>query len=536
MNSNKKYLIIGIVSILLLMLGVSVAYFTTEILGEGKRMIISTANLEIIFTDKSEIIEEEITPGWSKTKEFTVENRSNDTFKYNISMKDFINTFALEYLEYKITSTNGYNMTEYEVLPKSEETSTVTLKEGISIEVGETHTYTINFRYRDDENVNQAEDMNKTFEGTLSIEEYEQPRLYSKLLEDNLTILTRTDFSTVFTEENTGTLYKTSGNETEDGSEVYYFAGNALNNWVKFGKDQEDNELYWRIIRTNEDGSIRLLYVGPDKATESAFISIDGTYMAGGSNITGMYNNTYNNTMYVGYMYGSEGSLASNRGNTTSAPIKTVTDSWYSKTLNIRADESGNTYDKYVSRTAIYCNDRSGDGWASSDEMYYAAYNRLIYANEPSYKCGNNASRSLFSDANVADKFSSSTTKGGNGLLEYPIAQITADEIAYAGGVYDTNSQAWYYYNSAGGSTVGSGMWWTMSPSFADGDNNASVFSVYGSGDPGYLDYWYVVGYTAPGVRPVLSLKSCVKYVSGNGSSATPYEVSIDSTCTSLEN
>jgi len=358
--------------------------------------------------------------------------------------------------------------------------------------------------------------------------------LYAQLLQDNKTLLARSSFDSVFTEENTGTLYKASGNETEDGSDVYYFAGKAQNNWVKFGKDQDNADLYWRIIRTNEDGSVRLLYVGPDPATTSAFIKVDGTLMSGGSNTTGMYNNNYNNTMYVGYMYGSTGSLASNRGYTTSAPIKQKTDEWYSKTLNIKTDAKGNTYDSYVSRTAIYCNDRAGDGWTASGTMYYAARKRLVDAKSPSYKCGNNASRSLFGDANVADKFSVSTSKGGNGKLQYPIAQITADEIAYAGGVYGNNAPAWYYYNSANGSAVGSDYWWTMSPySFFGG--NARVFFVYGSFNPVYLGNTFVSS-SDPGVRPVVSLKSCALVSEGNGSSNTPYIIEINSTCASSEN
>jgi len=240
------------------------------------------------------------------------------------------------------------------------------------------------------------------------------------------------------------------------------------------------------------------------------------------------YNITQSSQSYVGYMYGEEGSLESNRLNTISSPIKQKTDEWYSKTLNIKTDNSNNTYDKYVSRTAIYCNDRSGDAYLRGGEMYYAAYRILEDAKNPSYKCGNNAS-SLFGDNNVADKFSVSTTKGGNGQLTYPIAQITADEIAYVGGVYNTNAPAWYYYNSTGGSAVGSDYWWTMSPSDASGTRVLYV------GEKGTLNA-YGINWLAPGVRPVLSLKSCVKYISGDGSSTTPYEVSVDSTCASLEN
>jgi len=355
-----------------------------------------------------------------------------------------------------------------------------------------------------------------------------RPTLYTQLIQDNPTILTRTDFSSAFSTQNTGTLYKASGNETEDGSNVYYFAGNALNNWVKFGKDQDNKDLYWRIIRTNEDGSVRLLYIGPDKATTSAFIKTDGILQ---NNIA--YNLSYSNTMYVGYMYGSTGSLSNNRANTISSNIKQKTDLWYSKTLNIKTDTSGNIYNKYISRTAIYCNDRSGDGYLSNKQMEYAPKKRLVYEKKPSYKCGNDKNRNLFGDANVADKFSASTSKGGNGKLEYPIAQITADEIAYAGGKYGSEAQAWYYYNSNGGSAAGSVRWWTTSP-YEHYGGCAEVIAVLGSSTPGDME-WTMTTVNI-GIRPVLSLKSCVKVTSGNGSSTTPYEVIIDSTCASAEN
>ena len=60
--------------------------------------------------------------------------------------------------------------------------------------------------------------------------------IYGRLLADNQTIKTRTDFSVTYTETNTGTLFKSI--ESIAGStpkNVYYFAGNAKNNWVKFG-------------------------------------------------------------------------------------------------------------------------------------------------------------------------------------------------------------------------------------------------------------------------------------------------------------
>ncbi len=134
-------------------------------------------------------------------------------------------------------------------------------------------------------------------------------------------------------------------------------------------------------------------------------------------------------------MYGTKGSLADNRGNTVSSRVKTVIDNWYAATLNT-------SYNGYVSQTAIYCNDRSGD--ISSGDIYYAANQRLASNKRPSYKCGVNLNGTLYGDASNADKFTISTTTG-NGLLTYPIALITADEVFFAGGVAGQDAKAWFY-------------------------------------------------------------------------------------------
>jgi len=528
-HMNKKYMIIGLAtSIIVLALGVSLAYWVPRIVGEGAGITLKAANLRIVFTDTDAISASNIEPGWSYTKTFSVRSESDTTYTYDLIIKNLVNTFVTEgFLQYKITSTNGYNMTEYKDIPKCETTSDKVIGSNIQIEPGETQNYTIEFIYKETEE-DQSPDMGKTFGGSIFIKEHEpqfpKGSLGEKLLSDNQTILTRTNFDSIFTEDNTGTLYKASGNETEDESEVYYFAGNAQNNWVKFGKNQNDADLYWRIIRTNEDGSVRLLYIGPDKATTSAFITTGKAY-----------NSSNANTNSVGYMYGSTGSLDNNRMNTTDSEIKKIIDDWYSKTLIVKIDERENTYDTYVSKTAIYCNDRSTDLYSNSDNMQYVGYKRLYTFKAPSYKCGNDANRSLHSTANVADKFSVSTTKGGNGKLTYGVALMTADELVYAGARWESVSKSWFINNSQNATAVGSKYWSTMTPAYYT-STNTRIFAVRGENYPGYLTHLGPNYTSAIGVRPVLSLKSCVKYVSGDGSSDNPYEVEINSTCANLEN
>jgi uncharacterized repeat protein (TIGR02543 family) len=312
--------------------------------------------------------------------------------------------------------------------------------------------------------------------------------LYAKLLADKTTRPDRGSFSSVLTTNNTKTLYT----GTENGTTVYYFAGNATDNWVQFGG------YYWRIIRTNSDGSVRLLYHGTSTTADNAYIG------------TSAFNTTNNDPMYVGYMYGTSGSLGNNRTNTNNSTIKTTIDNWYKNNLNTN-------YGKYISTTAVYCNDRSnpaGGYNTGNTSFYYGAYTRLDTNKAPTYDC---------TDTN--DKFTVDTSTG-NGKLTYPIALMTADEVSFAGGLTWTNAPTWYYYNSAKGSSTGDTYWWLLSPyswSCTWTGSFAIVFSVFGSSDPGRLRN-YRVNFTN-GVRPAISLKSCIKYSTGDGSADTPYTI-----------
>ena len=168
----KKYIISIITIIIVLTIGVSYAWFSGIITGEEKKFTISAKELKIIFTDKEEIEGNDIEPGWEDSKRFSVENKSNGTFNYNISIDELVNTFVVpEGLQYKITSSNGYNMEEFVDVPKSEIEEDKVIAYDIDIEKDEIQEYTITFRYYDNKDVDQSEDMGKIFSGRLSIEE-----------------------------------------------------------------------------------------------------------------------------------------------------------------------------------------------------------------------------------------------------------------------------------------------------------------------------------------------------------------------------
>ena len=358
--------------------------------------------------------------------------------------------------------------------------------------------------------------------------------LAAQILIDNPTISERTSFSSMNVANTTGTIYQT--NKTEDGSTVYYYSGNTTNNFVKFGKYNYDDssynplwhigdDIYWRIIRTNEDGGVRLLYAGPGPDATVVYMGV--------SKFNSDSTDDNNDPRYVGYMYGTPHSLVNNRMNLYHNDFKKAIDSWYSNNLLTN-------YDKYISKTAIYCNDRSvGSGTYSSSSAFNAAFNyggytRLSTNKTPTYKCGGNTTGGLFETTQaVEDKFSASTTGGGNGKLTYPIALMTADEVSFAGGLYYkslSSPYAWYTVNSNGNLISGGNAYPLMTPCQW---YNAYTY-VFSSGGSG------VLGCAMAGsngfIRPALSLKACVKYLSGNGTPSSPYEVTIDDACSSAEN
>ena len=582
---QKKQTILVVASLLVVVLSVTLAYFTAQIIGKGKDVSVSSADLKIIFTDTDGNIEGNgITPGWSNSKTFTVKNESNGTYKYDIIIKDLVNTFkTYKYLQYKITSTDGgYNMTDYSYLPKSSTKEDVALAYEVSIDKGKTHTYTIEIKYVNDEVIDQSIDMGQSLSGTIYIREFTKPtmKLTDKLMADNPTIGTRTTFKAL-TETNTGTLYKaTEQIGTNPVKDVYYFAGDAKNNWVKFGKtkegsctykgkevvyidatenyndrnpenetectstnicyalynagpsalynaeETEENEgylvgltesecveagdtwttekaiwshatkdIYWRIIRTNHDGSIKLLYAGTSPDTEKAYIGMSE------------FNTTDNDPMYVGYKYGTTGSLENNRLNTNNSTIKTYVDNWYKNNLT--------AYTKYLSNDAVYCNDRnlaSGQTYSTTKAFNYA----------PSERLGGDTIAPTYNCTNMSDAFS---VNNASAKLDYPVGLMTIDELSYAGGeggITLDAPYAWYYTNANGESSYGSAAFWALSPLSWSG-SSSSVWAVDGSADPGRLDDSVVRGSCA--VRPSVSLSSCNLISRGDGSPENPYVV-----------
>ena len=309
-----------------------------------------------------------------------------------------------------------------------------------------------------------------TKKGTKCYLYFDEVQLYlrEEILSHATTQITRSNFSMVVTDTTTETIYY----EDTTKGRTYYFAGNPTDNWVKF------DDYYWRVIRINEDNSIRLIYAGTDVGGDT-HVSLS------------RFNSIYTNNMYVGYMF-QNNVLHGLQDNST---IKDILDSWYQNYLI----DSQN----YIDGNAGFCGDRTlheGTGLGTT-QTTYGAYNRLYLSRSPSLECSNE------------DLYTYVGANQGNQALTYPIGLISADETVYAGASWHLDNSEFYLYPSK--------FFWTMSPYMFYGTTNARVFIIDGDGWLNYNDV-NIIG----GVRPVINLKSDVTISSGNGTSSQPYVIS----------
>ena len=85
----------------------------------------------------------------------------------------------------------------------------------------------------------------------------------------------------------------------DDYGTSYYYRGSIENNYIQFAG------FYWRIIRINGDGSLRIIYDGTQAHANGANSS--NRFINTNTN----YNTNSNDNKYVGWMYGPTGTTAS---------------------------------------------------------------------------------------------------------------------------------------------------------------------------------------------------------------------------------
>ena len=273
---------------------------------------------------------------------------------------------------------------------------------------------------------------------------------------------------------------------TDDYGTSYYYRGSVNNNYVYFAG------YYWRIIRINGDGSVRLLYAGTTPDTTG------NNLLSGWST----FNTQRNLPLYVGYMYGNTSgtTLEEVNANTNDSNIKSYLETWYQEHLS--------SYTDYIADSG-FCNDRSlstrsnnGDGVNTDRTTYYSAYDRYYTNYNPTLICPD-ATNDLFTVTNEL----------GNQASTSPIGLITIDELMYAGYREDYINKLAYPFSGSD--------YWTMSPGvFDSGRASAQEFRLTRDGIA--HDHWLT---SSHGVRPVINLNSDVQISGGIGTKSEPFIV-----------
>ncbi len=309
-----------------------------------------------------------------------------------------------------------------------------------------------------------------------------KPTLVNAILKNNQA-QSDENINFIYTSEQDGTkgLYYTNTN-TEDNKTTYYFRGAVENNYVSFAG------FYWRIIRINEDGTVRLIYQGTTPTATGNEATIGSSE----------FNTNSHDNAYVGYMYGTPGSSTyeETHSNINNSTVKGVVDTWYKNNLL-------NNYSAYIADSG-FCGDRSlftGTGVGATNETSYGPYKRL--------NAGTGDREPQFSCPQSNDLYTISSSNKGNKALDYPIGLITADEVAYAGGSANSENNSNYLNSSVG---------WIMSPyelHWVPDEYIAVNFTELTTNNV----------HNSAGIRPVINLKSTVEITSGDGTSSNPYVI-----------
>ena len=495
---KKKQIIILSISLFLItiaLLGLAYAYYKTKIVGNNTDKSISSLSkkLEITYTDGNGVIKptEQIEPGYTVTKTFSVENTGDEKANYSIKLNGIINTFERTE-DWTYVLKKGDNELTRGTLPTAE----IYILNAASIDPKTTDTYSLTITYANLTNVDQSIDMGKSLSLRVNIDNAKIT--WNSALEGML----------LYSIKNDNTIkdpLTTPGNETsseteavlsrteDDYGDSYYYRGNVKNNFVNF------SGMCFRIVRIQGDGSIKITLADRDHECNSSDYTTSSTDSAFISTDTYSYKMTPSNTI-DDLKY-------------ETSDLKTILEAWlYGGSYTIGSIKE--TFEKKIDNSKLieteWCNDMSISEKKYYDENYnktddatkaiyseydYGAYDRMYTKKTPTLKC----------NMKGLDNTVSLKIKSKIGLL-------TADEVAFAGGSYLKNNLVYYLKDN------GNKPYWTMSPSYLYYDGNAIVWFV---GTNGNLSDNFV--YRSRSVRPVIALRSDVQITSGNGTQANPY-------------
>lgn len=500
-NMNRKQKIIvsitGIFLVLLILVGLTYAYFLTKINGNtnAKSISVTTADLKLTYGDGNGIIAptDKLLPGTTlQSKTFTVTNEGDSKTEYGVIFDKVFNELSRQQdLVYTLSCTstigNCNGVTNETIFPNGGGTKDNGTGYGIavtnSIEVGATHSYVLTVKYLEP-NVDQSIDMGKTIQGRVTIADMRSLNPYSadttntiaKAVVNNAMTVTSSNKAKGYAEflptpKTTPAKEKSLDNEaslsmtTDDEGITYYYRGAVNNNYVNF------SGMCWRVVRIAGDGSIKLILEDGNSTCESS--SHTGNWIIH-QDLTTWYNSK---------LKSNESKLKSE-----SVCLGDLETKYNLSSLNYKVGE-------YTS---------GGDAMSKTGQLYeYDTFNRL--------KNGNSSLR----------------CNGDKATPSY-IYEITADEVAYAGCISEREYAKTYLIDFANKDWTYTFRTISLAKNF-DGDQYyyrvTTTGMLYSIRKFNYNDTDSYASYTAR-KRSMVTLKTGTVLASGDGSKTTPYVVS----------
>ncbi len=303
--NNKNIIIIVIVLLLILGIGFSYAWWRYTVIqdktnvGVSKCFSIELANQanEINLTNMHPITDEEgrkLTP-----YTFTLKNTCSVSAKYNLNMEMLEGTtMNSNYLAVLVNNKDIKLLSSYNtaITVVKGSTESRTLDTGILAPNG-SKDYSISLWM--DKSVTLSDDaQNKVFKSKVVVDAVATETAMDKIIASVDTTgkcpTVNDDGSVNVTEVEATNGYLCKAKDAYGDS--YYYRGNVTNNYVKFA------DKYWRIVRINGDGTVRVIYDGTSahaNGEASADRQIGKSY----------FNSSYNDNAHVGYMYGNSDAI-----------------------------------------------------------------------------------------------------------------------------------------------------------------------------------------------------------------------------------
>ena len=268
MEKRKKGIIIGmttLVLVILILLGLTYAYYRTRIIGNGaeKSLSVTSKKMEITYEDGTAVLSTEgkISPGFTASKTFYVKNTGDSDVSYSVLLDKITNEY-IRNQDWQVTLTkNGESVIgESDNVYLAVGTHQVLLgRETIVASEGETttDTYVLTVTYKNLEEIDQSEDMGSKLSFRVNIGE--ETYMWDNAPAGSLIYALKTNntvtnnLSTIPGKESSGESEAIISTTEDDYGTSYYFRGAVENNYVTY------SGMCWRIVRVQGDGTIKLI-------------------------------------------------------------------------------------------------------------------------------------------------------------------------------------------------------------------------------------------------------------------------------------